>query len=113
MGAVLAAAAPALIKGVASLFGSSGPHALDPTRKAILDGYARQGNIPQLVAWIQDQPPHPISSVQYAQALLQRLTGMQFGGRLAPQSTPQQSSSGYLPYRLANGEVVGIPYVTG
>lgn len=114
MGAILAAAAPSLLKGVASLLGGSGPHALDPTRKALLDQAAQRGDIPYIVAWIQDQPPHPIRSVQYAQALLQRLTGMQYGGRLAqPAQQTQAAGGGYLPYRLANGQVVGIPYVTG
>jgi hypothetical protein len=115
MGAVLAAAAPTLIKTVAGLLGSSGPHPLDAGRKAILDGYAQTGNVPALVAWIQDVPPHPISSVQYAQALLSRMTGApyQTGGRIARPAVQTYPTAGYIPVQAPGGTVVGIPYVTG
>ena len=113
MGALaVAAAVPGVIKGLESLFGGGG--GLDAQRKSLIDTAAAQGNVPYLIQWITDQPPHPAASVAYAKQRLAALTGVPaYGGRIATTQPSVYPTAGYLPYRLPSGQLVGIPYSTG
>ena len=106
---------------------------VDPRIKADLDPAIQRGDVNYLIAWIQDQPPHPRDSIAYAQAHLaqayaisqqlaanaQTYGGLQYGGRLSapqiPPATPYSEPvntyqpSGYIPLNTARGQI-GIPY---
>jgi len=121
--------AAAIVGAAASVLGSLFKRGPDPRIQAdIIPAYQR-GDVAYLVAWINDQPPHPADSVAAARQALAQLTGSPYyGGRvnqtypgqyaasptapapmpsMAPQAPPV---AGYLPVRTSQG-VVGVPFV--
>lgn len=77
-------------------------------RNALIDAAAARGDVGYLVAWINDQPPHPNETIARARSRLAAMTGgTAYGGRLA-NTTPAPALAGYLPVTM-RGTRLGIP----